>query len=283
MTCKNNLRQQALGLKGYAQSFPEQLPSIWQRGDITPWESFSWRVSLLPYIEEQDRFDRINQDLRPLDPSNAAAAGIVEVFSCPSSPGSPRIVRQLHEFGELELGGNDYAPIFDVHGPTPPFVQSGTWFGGAAPDAFNLDQASNISGDPDMPGPEQRVEPDVYSAEIRKVPSTFRRVRDGLSYTVLLVEQAGKPVREGNGLVDVEPAPGTDLPTEGAWLTAEYASYYATGVNQDNHSGPFGYHQGASVAMCDGSVHFWSRNMSEEAMRALLTRDGSEIVDDTDW
>lgn len=279
MTCKNNLRQQAIGIKSYAQDFPESLPPIWQRGNLEPWENYSWRVSLLPYIEEQARFDRINQDLSPLDPHNLPAGGVVEVFSCPSAPGSPRLIRQLSDQSGLSLGSTDYAPVFDVHGPTEPFVQMGSWFGAAAPEAF--------VGQEDMatvPGVAARVERDEYSAEIRKLPATFRRVKDGLSNTVLLAEQAGKPKAERAQLWQPdETPPEPDLPSEGAWLTAEYASYFATGVNQDNHSGPFGYHAGASVAMCDGSVHFWSPDMSEEVMRALLTREGSEIVSQSDW
>lgn len=280
MTCKSNLRQQAIGIKSYAQDFPESLPPIWQRGNLEPWENFSWRVSLLPYIEEQDRFDRINQDLAPLAPLNQSAGGTISLFVCPSSPGSPRLIRQLHDQSDLELGSTDYAPVFDVHGPTEPFVQMGSWFGAAAPVAFVGHDAAEMPS-----GADARVERDEYSAEIRKLPATFRRVKDGLSNTVLLVEQAGKPKLES-----IQPAQADEelpaeeaWPTEGAWLTAEYASYTATGVNQDNFSGPYGFHTGASVAMCDGSVHFWSRDMSEEVMRALLTREGSEIVSQSDW
>ena len=64
--------------------------------------------------------------------------------------------------------------------------------------------------------------------------------------------------------------PVPEQPTEGAWLTSEYASFYATAVNQDNHAGPFGYHAGATVAMCDGSVHFWPDDIDHEVMVALL-------------
>ena len=128
--------------------------------------------------------------------------------------------------------------------------------------------------------PARVVNPDEFSAEIRKTPSTLRRVRDGLSNTVLLVEQAGKPRRESRLTAD---EPVEEQPTEGAWITAEYGSFFATGVNQDNHSGPFGYHAGATVVMCDTSVHFWSEGMAQEVMIALLTREGNEIVSNADW
>ena len=287
VTCKSNLRQQAIGLKAYAQSFLEALPAIWQRGAIAPYENYSWRVALLPYIEEQSRFDNINQDLRPLDPANLVAAGPIDLFSCPSAPGSPRIIGEMHTFTDLALGSTDYGSVFDVIGPTEPRVQSGTWFGGEAPDAF-IDTASLSESDvpvPSSPGGPS-VEPDLRSAQIRKIPSTFRRVRDGLSNTVLLVEQAGKPQRENkNARTESEsPDPGvSDISSEGAWLTGEFASFSTGVVNQNNHSGPFSYHNGVSVAMCDGSVHFWASDISEKVLRALLTREGSEIVSSGDW
>ena len=279
-TCKNNLRQQSLAVQSYAQDFPEELPPIWQHGSLQPWENFSWRVTLLPYLDEKPRFAQINRELSPLAPANRALGGPIAVFSCPSAPGSPRLVRQLSQETELALGSTDYAPVFEVHGDTAPYVQMGSWYGASAPAPFVGNDAES-----DTPAlASNRVEPDAYSAEIRKVPATLRRVRDGLSNTVLIVEQAGKPLRVSKQAAQLDEEPvESELPTEGAWMTAEFASYYAPGVNQNNHSGPFGYHQGASVSMCDGSVHFWSSDMSGDVMRALLTREGAEILGSDDW
>ena len=281
-TCKNHLRQQALAVRSYAQQFDEQLPAIWQKGASQPWETFSWRVALLPFMEEDARYDRINQATLPLDdPKNLAAANTVATFNCPSSPSSPRVITQYAGYQNLQLGATDYVAVFDVRAPSG--VHSGTWFGGQSPDMIpGPATGADISSiGPAAPEADMAigVEPDLDSAKIRKIPSTLRRVRDGLSNTVLVVEQAGKPAR-------VNPYNESDedsLATEGAWLTSEYASFYAGAVNQDNHSGPYGYHSGASIAMCDGSVHFWPREIDAEVMFALLTREGSEIISDSDW
>ena len=280
VTCKNHLRQQALGIRSYAQQFPEALPAIWLHGNPKPWENFSWRVALLPYIEEDNRYDQLNQDLLPLDPNNLVAGGTLEIFSCPSSPQSPRLIRQLHTHTNLELGCTDYSAVFDVRGPFSLMAQSGVWFGAAASDTFQPATGSMDSARDSLMAPESAlvVNPDSHSAEIRKVPSSFRRVKDGLSNTVLIVEQAGKPERR-----NLHHVSEGELPTEGAWVTSEYASFFAAGVNQDNHSGPYGFHTGASVTMCDGSVHYWPREIAQEVMVALMTRDGSEIVSDGDW
>lgn len=275
LTCKNNLRQQALGLRSYAQQFTESLPAIWQNGNIQPWENYAWRVALLPFVEESGRFDNLDQSLPPTDSANAPLTGTLPIFSCPSSPSSPRIIRKLGPLEGLMLGSTDYVSVFDVRGATMPAVQSGAWFGAKSPEALPGD-ALLVEGDL---APTAAVHPDLYSAEIRKIPPSLRRVRDGLSNTVLLVEQAGKPEKRNS----LEEPMETELPSEGAWVTSEYASFFAASVNQDNHSGPYGFHSGATVAMCDGSVHFWPRTIATHVMTALLTREGSEIVNTKDW
>ena len=285
VTCKNNLRQQAIAIRSYAQQYPEQLPAMWQSDNQHPWENFSWRVELLPFMEEGNRHAGLNKSASPLSPENVRVAGPIPMFECPSSPGSPRVVRQYGgaDLGKSGLGVTDYVAVFDVRPAFQSIGQSGVWYGGRAPDTlptspgrFRPGSGEGILLGGDFASVNTPAPPDVFNAKIRTVPSTLRKVRDGLSNTAMLVEQAGKPSREGKN-----PAPQN--PTEGAWLASEYASFYAPGINQDNHSGPYGYHTGAMAAMCDGSVHFWSRQMAQDVMNALLTREGSEIINDTDW
>lgn len=277
VTCQNNLRQQGLGIQSFAQQYSEALPPIWLQGNLNPWENFSWRVAMLPFIEQDARFKQLDQNLLPLDERNLPGATHIDIYSCPSS-GSPRVIRTLGPHEDLAIGSTDYAAVFDVRSPYATSIQTGVWYGAIPPDAIaEHDTDSSIPGmDPEF----SLVNPDSYSAEIRKIPSTFRRVRDGLSNTVLIVEQAGKPKRENRlGVPPIE-TPGSA--TEGSWVTAEFASFAAT-VNKDNHAGPFGYHSGASVVLCDGSVHFWPSEISDRVMFALLTREGSEIVGSNDW
>ena len=71
--------------------------------------------------------------------------------------------------------------------------------------------------------------------------------------------------------------------SEGPWTSAEYSSFHGEGVNLDNRSDPFGFHSSANVVMCDGSTHAWSAEMDADVMRALMSKDGGEIIRDTDW
>ena len=273
-TCKNRMKQQAMAVRAYAATFDEQLPSIWNKGEINPWETFSWRVALLPYLDETSRSDGIDQSRLPLDPVNLRFGGPIDIFSCPSSPGSPRLVRQLYVTEGLELGSTDYVAVFDVRGNQ---VHSGAWFGAEAPESI---AASDMQEEGTIPAaPNFSVNPDLHNAEIRKIPSTLRRIRDGQSNTVLLAEQAGKP----NHIRQFDSGEEGELPTEGAWITSEYASFSAAAVKQDNHRGLYSYHAGATVAMCDASVHFWPREIDPQVMNAFLTREGSEIYSTADW
>jgi prepilin-type processing-associated H-X9-DG protein len=70
---------------------------------------------------------------------------------------------------------------------------------------------------------------------------------------------------------------------EGAWGTAEMAAYYAVGVNRDNLAGAYGFHTGANVAFCDGSVRMLSSDIEFAALASIITRNGDEIIDDDDW
>jgi prepilin-type processing-associated H-X9-DG protein len=47
--------------------------------------------------------------------------------------------------------------------------------------------------------------------------------------------------------------------------------------------GPYGFHSGANVVMCDGSVHVWPEGIASEIVVALLSRDAGEIIDSPDW
>jgi hypothetical protein len=110
------------------------------------------------------------------------------------------------------------------------------------------------------------------------LPGSLELITDGLSHTALVIEQAGKPLKYGpRGTAT------TVDPSEGVWGTCDFSSFYSDGVNQDNHTGPYGFHRGANVAMCDASVHMWPEGMANEIVTALLSRDAGEIIEPDDW
>jgi prepilin-type N-terminal cleavage/methylation domain-containing protein len=271
VTCQNQLRQMALAVLQYAEGNRDTLPPLWQTARPRPWQNFSWRVKLLPYLEQQTVYSQFDMKLEPLSAANLAAAQLsLEVFECPSTPGSPRRIRSLgyaeSQYPDCLVAASDYSAVFEVHDPARLFPARGAWNG--VPDA----QTGEVA--PDYAPLDQR------SPDRRRHAAFLSGIRDGLSNTVLLVEQAGKPALLGSR--PAGGASGQEL-AEGAWATAEYSTFYAEGVNADNYRDPFAFHNVVHVALCDATVHSWPVDIAPAVMRALMTADGKEIIQPSDW
>lgn len=100
--CKNNLKQIGLGVLQYTDANQDQLPPLWatHRDANGKWlrcnyrdsfNSFGWRSSILPFLEERSLFDRINFEKAAGQSENLPVLqAILPVYQCPSTPGSPR-------------------------------------------------------------------------------------------------------------------------------------------------------------------------------------------------
>jgi hypothetical protein len=97
-----------------------------------------------------------------------------------------------------------------------------------------------------------------------------------------MTEQAAKPTAYATNKQQGGRGDNSTL-NEGPWGTAEVASYSAAGVNLDNLSGPYGFHNGANVALCDGAVLLLDEALDFAVLSAMLSRDGQEIIDSRDW
>ena len=115
---------------------------------------------------------------------------------------------------------------------------------------------------------------DPESARVRSLFGHLALIRDGLSNTALIVEQAGKPSHYDRQ---------RNIETESPGATAERSSMYAPGINVDNQAGIYSFHVGAMVAMGDGSVHLFAPDMEVAVITALLSRNGDEIIGSDDW
>ena len=272
-TCQNNIRQIALGVINYSGTHDEKLPALWKTDLPEPWENFSWRVEVLPYLESSPLYDSIQTNQPPLATVNRSAVGaMLRVFQCPSTPESPRTIDSLGPPGteneNLSLGACDYTGIHDVANNEGETSIAAAW---RSAEEDLIDGLTN-------PGSIDNINIDRISPALRISPGKFNMIADGLSQTALLVEQAGKPLK-----YDRTRIAEAINPQEGAWATADFSSFYAAGVNHDNLTGIYGFHRGAVVAMCDGSAHLFSEDMEPEVVTALLSRNGDEIINTNDW
>ncbi len=272
-TCQNHLRQNALATLQHADSSGGTLPALWRSSEREPWQNFPWRIAVLDELEERDLADQLQLGQQPLSPANLPLLAMpLPTLECPSTPDSPRTFDQMGNAvirGKTlpPLAATDYAAVFEVTLNESIEPLSGAW---RSPEATKI--GSRPGGD-DVPK-------DLIAPLRRARPNRLRTITDGLSKTILLAEQAAKPTHYP---LDVVQPRGPSTLNEGAWGTGEMAAYYAAGVNRDNLSGPYGFHSGANVAFCDGSVLLLSDDVEFAVLASMLTRDGDEIIDARDW
>jgi type II secretory pathway pseudopilin PulG len=103
--CTNNLRQIGLALQHYHESKGSFPPGgiEWRPPDDPSKRQLAWCVFLLPYLEQQTLYDQLDLSQAFDSPANApAAATILPVFVCPSSP---RGAQQVDGRGPCDYGG----------------------------------------------------------------------------------------------------------------------------------------------------------------------------------
>jgi prepilin-type N-terminal cleavage/methylation domain-containing protein len=274
--CRNNLKQIGLALHNYANQHREHLPA-WISASfdaagrrVSPvldikWQQYSWRSTLLPFHEEQSLYDRLDLSRAPLDPKNQPVlAHSLPIYQCPSTDGYPRMIdgfgagrRPRPPAAALDYSGNfGHAK-----------AGQGAWAGINTETDWDYDTSSNVL--------------------LREwvAPPRLANIEDGLSNTVLVFEQAAKPLWIQT-LLDVHrPPERRELLLEpfecGAWLTSEVGGFgWAEGFNLDNYFSLYSDHPGlVHILMCDGAVRVVREGTSPHVIGSIMTRAGGEVVD----
>ncbi len=276
MQCANNLKQLALAVHAYAAGNRDFLPMLvpasfdWKLRPIrggafyrvsgnTP-QSFSWKATLLPYHEQQALFDRIDFGQGALTQANLPVARtLMSIHLCPSGPGGSRVVK-------------------DVSAINPNNTAQTTVWSDVNAVLSDYRAVAWVKGHPDYLG--------CWGSSVTEIGTeqnlpALRDVTDGLSSTILLVEQGGFPDRY-DGKENVEP---NYFRWSGGWISWDDAYIgWASGINRSNAGYVFAFHSGgANVAMADGSVHFLQESIDPAVLKALGTREEGEAIRDQDW
>jgi prepilin-type N-terminal cleavage/methylation domain-containing protein/prepilin-type processing-associated H-X9-DG protein len=291
MTCSNNLHQIGIGLHNYHESqlsFPPGLVSRladpnWvmppgncnaEAPDLGPGWSFFAR--LLPYVEQDTLYNRINFDLPLLDPANAAARRTpVKLYVCPSDT-APKLVN-----------------IYDCGNP-PSVSATPAVLGDTAVCSY----VGVLGGGKDNP-----PDPNYACYEYTPFNGVFHRnlairfadIKDGTSNTIGVGERDSGFVESGwAGVVPGQeiiynpatrsPAYNPALPRCQNWrpsITAVVVHSRQYTLNAPNGS-PASFHSahtgGGMFLFMDGSARFISNTVSLATMRALATRNGGEVL-----
>lgn len=284
--CQNNLKQFGIAFHnhiGVYETFPatqhtyrvKATPSV----TGTPYPAY-WGVQMLPFIEQDAIASQYNIKAHPNDPSNVELVKTpIKIHLCPATP-NPNRTSQILGGGNPAADGavSDYcvaqsvrSSMYDTaNGVDHPFPGEGAY-----PNLGTGTARAVINSDTKIETIEVLTPPSVQRINTAVRPL---QVVDGLSNTVILVENAGRPDKyEGRTKVS-----GTIVGGAWAYLNTfnNLTGYNADGtaypgphmVNKSNTSAIYSFHtNGANLLYCDGSVHFVREDVSAKVVLALIT------------
>ncbi len=221
MSCGNNLKQIGLATHNYESAYRQMPPS---RIEInTPLKHHAgWQVMVLPFLEQTALYEQYNKNRSWFDQVNGPAITTkVPGLVCPSAPegrSMPSAVRMTARdlgWGTPVLGSSDFAAI------------------------NNIRKSAWVSSGGTMPAPDAREKPGALFPTAPGRGVKFAEILDGLSSTIMIVEDAGRPEVWINGKLTANPNGATGdnifgtLHVEEGWGWADLQdSFSLDGANQ---------------------------------------------------
>lgn len=239
-----------------------------------------WIVDILPQLEQQAKYDRIQPYIDLNHPSGSTKFGAspaggrgmghldirniiadqMPVLTCPSDPSAtPR--EDLWHWLSIPTGVTSYKGVIGDTAVAHDFA-SGQWTDepwGRTPDCF---EKLGCNG--------------LFWRFSYYDPINFKSITDGLSSTFLIGEAIAEQDLHAAALF-----------SDGDWASTNMQlNYFAPDTSQDYHNNHWwdlrGFRSnhpgGVNFAAVDASVHFVSEGIDHQVYRGLSTRDGGEIV-----
>jgi hypothetical protein len=225
---------------------------------VTIGTEHSWIPFAMPFFERSDLADQYRFDKNFFDNENKALREtVVKTLRCPSNPNPLTL---LATAGAGKGATTDYSPNREINTALYPLGR--------------IDKESNDHNKGIM-----------RFNELRR----FHDVTDGLSNTLLLMENAGRPQlyrRNGKKIVGSTAGNGAWADDDTAFMTHGFANDGASRpgpcpINCTNDNEMFSFHaRGVLVAMADGSVRFLADNTPIRVVGRLITYSGGEATGD---
>ena len=273
-TCANNLRQIGLAMHSF-ESANKGLPPRRYGPSWTPAAPnkgyCGWGAVILPYLELKNIQRLYQYDYNFYDTQNAEAiAKGIAVYSCPATQPnrSMTVCDPTQTITGTGIAGDYFAPN----------SVSAWWF---------PDSATNTA----------------YSANTETAMADNRckalsEITDGLSCTLLVTEQAGRPDWYILGAKQLATATTPNKVTAtingtqysqsnpawwGCWASYQVFSVWTYAddgitqngnntINMNNSQGIYSFHSGgANSVFCDGSIHFLAVGMAPQVLGAIIT------------
>jgi prepilin-type N-terminal cleavage/methylation domain-containing protein/prepilin-type processing-associated H-X9-DG protein len=262
ISCTNNMKQIGLGTLNYELT-EGGLPPSRTDGTVAsaPWYPYQhcWTVALLPYIEQTADFNLYDYKANWDDLVNYPAIRTqLKLFICPSTPGEYRT--------DTTIPANPACGDYQAVNAIKNFV---------AIDCFGTVNITNKS------------DPRLVGAMTYNVITPLLSITDGVSNTILVGEDAGRPAlyaAEGKLINPTSIGQAGWADPNGTWaVDGSEPNGSIPGpctMNCSSNSELYSFHQtGAMVVFADGSVHFLMQSMSLCTLAALTTKAGGEVID----
>lgn len=285
--CQENLRKIGQGFRQFETAHGGFPPRRAGFGGGNP--RAGWGAYLLPYIGEGELAKKYNFKLDCFDPGNKAVVETtLNTYLCPASPTKRTVTIQSQASGKSENPDKD--TVFSVNGGGIDYIASNGVLFPSGGYGLNLNAITT-----DQMGSNQR------QAMIDDAFLPTKKISDGLSCTILLIEQAGRPQvwRNGKKTGDVDQF-GMSANARGMWAgwgsiaygPAKRADGSTPGVgdatdcsvNCNNSFGIYGFHTGgANVLFCDGTVRFTGEKLNPLTFAYLTIRDDGHLISPDDY
>ncbi len=265
--CASNLKQIGLGVQTHHDTLRVVPPAgvdgttltdVHNRFNIPVNVEHGWAVFLLPYMEQQSLFDKyqLAKDWRSAENQTVRETPL-PILACPSTPNRGRLDKTVTGGVTIFAAISDYAPDTSI--------------------------SASLSS------------PSLVDSLSHKFPLGMIRVNtlqsfsfctDGMSQTLIVAEDAGRPIRfrtRGKALAGSCSGAGwTDRDSE--FVTDGYTLDGTTNpgpypINVTNDNEIYSFHPGgANVLFADGSVHFLADTLDIRIIARLITASANEAV-----
>ncbi len=273
MKCSNNLKQMALGLHGYHDTF-RTFPSYKALGTST---SVGWHAMILTFIEQGALAARVDLSL----PSYAVAGNVnrllggnkINTFLCPSQDQ----IQSSSAIDNMPNGDLAYTIHYvGVAGPKGTNPTTGT--------AYTLNGPGTVQGGFAADG----ILPyhSVFANAAPTVTSAVRiqDVSDGTSNTMMIAEWSWQGLVTNQGAFRAWQRGGlwdNDFPASKNIANSMRTVRYITNTNHNETSIGSNHTGGCNVAFGDGSTRFLKESIDlNKVLLPLASRNGGEVVSD---
>lgn len=283
--CRNNLRQIGQAFLHFEKTHGGFPP---RRSGFNNGEPYAgWGAHILPYAGEDAVARKYNAQLDFFDPGNKAAVETsVSLFLCPASP-APRVV-PVEAQASAKSANPDKDTVYSVQAGACDYISSNGVLAPRGGYRINLVDATQRLGNQRQPMLDNDYLP-------------LSKITDGLSCTLLLIEQAGRPQTWRNGKKKEGVTQlGMAANVRGTWsgwgsisfgsADAQTGEFPGKGdatdctVNCNNWFGIYGFHaRGANVLLCDGSVRFTTPKLDPLTFAYLSMRDDGHLIASNDY